>query len=110
MALGSTQPLAEMSTRNISWGLRQPVHRADNLTTFILLIVLKSGTLNFLEHSGPVKACNGIALPLPFIFNIVVTFSSRSYHMLQTLICTDLKNKTNMSKLLLLPVPPFLAL
>jgi hypothetical protein len=29
-----------------------------------VLIVLKSGFLNLLEHSGPVQACNGIALPL----------------------------------------------
>jgi hypothetical protein len=28
-------------------------------------IVLKSWSLNRLEHSGPVQACNGIALPLP---------------------------------------------
>jgi len=28
-------------------------------------IVLKSGSLNLLEPSGPVEACNGIALPLP---------------------------------------------
>ena len=28
-------------------------------------IVLKSGSLNLLELSGPVQACNGIALPLP---------------------------------------------
>ena len=27
-------------------------------------IVLKSGNLNLLETSGPVQACNGIALPL----------------------------------------------
>ena len=27
-------------------------------------IVLKSGNLNLLEPSGPVQACNGIALPL----------------------------------------------
>jgi hypothetical protein len=27
-------------------------------------IVLKSGSLNLLERSGPVQACNGIALPL----------------------------------------------
>ena len=27
-----------------------------------MLIVLKSGSLNFLEPSGPVQACNGIAL------------------------------------------------
>ena len=26
-------------------------------------IVLKSGSLNLLEHSGPVQACNGISLP-----------------------------------------------
>jgi hypothetical protein len=35
MALQSTQPLTEMSTRNISWGQRRLVHRADNLATFI---------------------------------------------------------------------------
>ena len=29
-------------------------------------IVLKSGSLNLLESSGPVQACNGIALPLTF--------------------------------------------
>jgi len=27
-------------------------------------IVLKSGSLNLLEPSGPLQACNGIALPL----------------------------------------------
>jgi len=30
-------------------------------------IVLKSGSLNLLEHSGPAQACNGIALPLPLL-------------------------------------------
>ena len=30
-------------------------------------IVLKSGSLNLLEPSGPVQACNGIALPLPLL-------------------------------------------
>jgi len=33
---GSTQPLTEMSTRNISLGERRPVHRA-NPTTFLCL-------------------------------------------------------------------------
>jgi len=32
-------------------------------------IVLKSGRLNLLELSGPVQACNGIALPVPLLFN-----------------------------------------
>jgi len=35
-------------------------------------IILKSGSLNFLKPSGPVQACNGIALPLPLPCNICV--------------------------------------
>ena len=36
MALGLTEPLTEMRTRNISWGgERRPVRMADNLTTFM---------------------------------------------------------------------------
>ena len=65
MALGSTRPLTETSTRNISWGVKaagaygwQPYH-------LHVPIVLKSGSLNLLQPSGPVQACNGIALPLP---------------------------------------------
>jgi hypothetical protein len=33
MALGSTQPLTEMSTRNLPGGKGRPAHEADNLTT-----------------------------------------------------------------------------
>jgi hypothetical protein len=32
MALGSTQPLAEMSIRNLPGGKGRPAHRDDNLT------------------------------------------------------------------------------
>ena len=35
MALGLTQPLTEMSARNISWRQRRPVRKADNLTSFM---------------------------------------------------------------------------
>ena len=63
MALGLTQPLSDLSTRNTSWGIKaagaygwQPYH-------LDVPIVLKSGSLNLLEPSGPVQACNGIALP-----------------------------------------------
>ena len=31
---------------------------------------MKSGNHNFLEPSGPLQACNGIALPLPCLFNL----------------------------------------
>jgi len=69
MALGSTQPVTEMSTRSISWGLRRPVRKADNLPPSCA-VVTKSGSLNFLEPSGPVQACNGTDLPLPFTYEI----------------------------------------
>jgi len=62
MALGSTQPLTEMSTRSTSWGQRRPVRLADNLPPSCA-VVTKSGNLNFLEPSGPVQACNRTALP-----------------------------------------------
>jgi len=34
-------------------------------------IVLKSGSLNLLEPSGPVQACNGIALPLNLTLHVL---------------------------------------
>jgi hypothetical protein len=42
------------------------VRKADNLTTPSCAVVMKSGNLNFLEPSGPLQACNGTALPLPY--------------------------------------------
>jgi hypothetical protein len=64
MALGSNQPLVKMSTRNIYWGLRRPVRKADHLTTFTCRMSWKSGSLKLLETSGPHRACYGTALPL----------------------------------------------
>jgi hypothetical protein len=32
LALGSTHPLTEMSTRNLPWGKGWPAHKTDNLT------------------------------------------------------------------------------
>ena len=43
------------------------MRKADNLPSYCA-VVTKSGNLNFLEHSGPVQACNGTALPLPLPF------------------------------------------
>jgi hypothetical protein len=41
-------------------------------------VVMKSGSLNLLDPSGPVQACNGIALPLPLVF-IDITKLSFTY-------------------------------
>jgi hypothetical protein len=39
MTLGSTQPLAEMSTRDLPGGKRRPARKADNLTAICEPIV-----------------------------------------------------------------------
>jgi hypothetical protein len=66
VALGSTQPLTEMITRCIFWAKGG---RCVRLTTSqpSCAVVMKSENLNLLESSGPLQACNGAALPLPFI-------------------------------------------
>ena len=57
MALGSTQPLTEMSTRRFPGG---KCGRCVRLTLPpSSAVVMKSGNLNFLEPSGPLQACNG---------------------------------------------------
>jgi len=71
MALGLTQPLTETSTENISWGGKYgQCVGLTNLPHSCAATVLKSGTLNLLESSGPVQACNGIALPLTFTTDV----------------------------------------
>ena len=66
-ALGLTHPLTEMSTRNISWGVRRPVRRADNLSTFMCLLSWNLGTStswNPLVLSRPVM---GLLYLLPLL-------------------------------------------
>jgi len=70
--MGSTEPVIEMSTRIISWGLRRPVYKADNLPPSCA-VVMKSGNLNFLGPSGPPRDCNGTAL----------TFTGRGAYIVQ---------------------------
>jgi len=65
MALGLTQPLTEMSTRSISWGVK-PVGAQGWPPS--CAVVMKSGNLNFLEPSRPVQACNGTDLPAFFSY------------------------------------------
>jgi len=33
---------------------------------------MKSGSLNFLETSGPLQACNGTSLALPYLYHHIV--------------------------------------
>ena len=69
MALGSTRSLREISTRNISWGVKAA--GAKGLQPYHLHVptVLKSGRLKLLEPSGLVQACNSFDLPVGTQFN-----------------------------------------
>jgi len=59
MALGSTQPLTEMSAKCILGGKGD---RCVRLTTLppSCAVVTESGNLNFLEPYGPLQACTGL--------------------------------------------------
>jgi hypothetical protein len=64
MYMGSTQPLTKMSTRSISWGKGGRCVGLTILPPSCADYLNKSGSFNLLQPSGPVKACNGIALLL----------------------------------------------
>jgi hypothetical protein len=64
MALGTTQTLVKMSTRDIPGGKGG---RCVRLTSpFRVPNVMKSGSLKLLELSGPHRACYGSPLPLQY--------------------------------------------
>jgi hypothetical protein len=44
MVLGSTQPLTQMSTRNLAGGKGRPAHKADNLTAMCADCLENMGT------------------------------------------------------------------
>jgi hypothetical protein len=64
MPLGSTKPLTEMSTRNLSGGKERPACKADNLSANCEPIVWKMWEPRRLTTLWASTTCYGIALPL----------------------------------------------
>jgi hypothetical protein len=60
MTLELTQPITEMSTRNISWRVKAADSYDWQSYHFHVPIVLKSGNFKLMESSGLVQACNVI--------------------------------------------------
>ena len=73
MALGSTHPLTEMSTRSISCvgGLRRPVRRADNLNTFMCRLTWNLGVWTYRNPQGLSKPLQGLLYIYLLLFNTV---------------------------------------
>jgi hypothetical protein len=61
MALGSTQPLTEMSIRNLPGGKGRLARKADNLTAVCEQIVEKM-CVDLSQTYGPPRPVTGIAL------------------------------------------------
>jgi hypothetical protein len=57
MVMGSTQPLIEMSTRNLPGGKGGPARKADNLTVICEPIVLKMWEPRHLSKLWAFMAC-----------------------------------------------------
>jgi hypothetical protein len=71
MALGSTQPLTEMRTRNLPGGKGWPTHKGDNLTAICEPIVYKCGSVDVSQPSGPSWPLTWIALPFYLTVNCI---------------------------------------
>ena len=73
MALGLTHPPTEMSTRNISWGVKVTGYGSDNLSTFLCQLSWNLGALTSWSPQGLSRPIMGLLNLVQWIFVQVIT-------------------------------------
>jgi hypothetical protein len=76
MALGSTEPLTEMSTTNLPGGRGRPARKADNLTAICELTVQKMWEPRRLTNLWDITACYRDSFTFTFTFFSSLTISN----------------------------------
>jgi hypothetical protein len=99
---GYTQPLTEMSTRNISWRVNVALRRAENITTFTCRLPWSLWALNFWNPQGLYRALQELLYLCCFTYLFSVTCRNIPYVRCVSVVSFCVKVSTSRGKMYLM--------